>query len=339
MPNGPHIVIIGAGLIGLSTAEALCARGAQVTVLDAQGGPALGASFSNSGMIHPSQAWPWFEGDEKTAKAVLKLAERSASLIKKNCDRLDVSRGQGCYQIFDTAAEAEKLSACYDILGVQAETRTVLERTALYFPDDGFGNAYDYACALQAALARQGVVFRFGVRDLHVNKALHVTLEGDRLTCDAVVIAAGLGSADLLKPLGIDLPLQGLRGHALNFDRPDAPLPDAPIMHAASRSALTVFERHVRLSGTVGEDNPEVLREIWRSLAPDIIDLLGAPTYKWTADRPMSALGCPFMCETSVKGLWVNTGHGHMGWTLCAGSGALMADMVMQGVEAPQFAF
>ena len=57
--NQEEIIIIGAGLIGLCTADALTARGAQVTVIEAQPGPCEGTSFSNSGMIHPSQAVGW----------------------------------------------------------------------------------------------------------------------------------------------------------------------------------------------------------------------------------------------------------------------------------------
>ena len=85
--NGPHIIIIGAGLIGLSTADALLTRGAKVTILEARPGPCEGTSFSNSGMIHPSQAKSWQNLDDETyildaARVTADLGKLSASILK-----------------------------------------------------------------------------------------------------------------------------------------------------------------------------------------------------------------------------------------------------------------
>ncbi|MGB6229961.1 MAG: FAD-dependent oxidoreductase, partial [Litorimonas sp.] len=59
MFNSPHIAVLGAGLIGVSVADSLLRRGAGVTLVEARGAPMRGASFANSGMIHPSQACSW----------------------------------------------------------------------------------------------------------------------------------------------------------------------------------------------------------------------------------------------------------------------------------------
>ena len=81
MQSDLNILIIGAGLIGLSSADALMARGHQVTVVDARPGPARGTSYANSGMIHPSQARPWlFDGEQAMEEAAFK-AVHDLSLI------------------------------------------------------------------------------------------------------------------------------------------------------------------------------------------------------------------------------------------------------------------
>ena len=112
------------------------------------------------------------------------------------------------------------------------------------------------------------------------------------------------------------------------------------IMHAITRSALTVFDGHVRLSGTVDEADPVALLEIWEEIAPELIQRLGDPIQNWSGERPVSASGFPIIGPTPIDGLWVNSGHGHMGWTLCAGSGAYLTDQITgarKGTEFPYF--
>jgi len=102
----PHIIIVGAGLIGLSSAYSLAVRGARVTILERRSGPAMGASFSNSGMRHPSQARPWhvpndylrqmgIEGANPQSRlamsSVLELAEMSKPLIANNMKRFSMT--------------------------------------------------------------------------------------------------------------------------------------------------------------------------------------------------------------------------------------------------------
>ena len=77
MQNSLNIIIIGAGLVGLSSADLLALAGHRVTVIESQHGPVYGASYSNSGMLHPSQSWPWLvdkkKGDASTAFKVADL--------------------------------------------------------------------------------------------------------------------------------------------------------------------------------------------------------------------------------------------------------------------------
>lgn len=328
MEKPPHIYVIGAGLIGLSTVDSLVRRGAQVSVLEKENGPAQGASFSNSGMIHPSQAWPWLEGDfYNEAMRVHALAQRSAKRLKVRMSELnlpDAKRTNGAIQLFDSIYIGQQARERYTALGVVCEDISgqahTFGRYALHFPQDCSGDAFVYCKALEASLKDAGVVFDYAVNEAEVASVIRGN--------DPVVIAAGMGSVPLCHSIGVDIPVYPERGFALNFSRPDVALPDRPIMHHASRSALTVFKDHVRLSGTVGETAPEALLEIWEEIAPDVVAHLGEPINRWTGTRPMSGVGHPLIRH--VKGnIWLNTGHGHMGWTLCAASGDLMAEMIL----------
>ena len=118
MESQQDILIIGAGLIGLSTADQLMSRGASVTLIDARSGAGKGTSYSNSGMVHPSQARPWmFAGTQAQENAAFKathdLAEKSKLLLEDKLTSMklwakkDIS---GCYKIYpnmDTARHAQ----------------------------------------------------------------------------------------------------------------------------------------------------------------------------------------------------------------------------------------
>jgi|GEM_PF-963432 len=355
MGQAPHIIIIGAGLIGLSTADALLSRGARVTVLEKLAGPGQGAGFYNSGMIHPSQARPWNWPDldaekyEASTRAVYALAQRSTDLLRGRIAELglDTSRLKSTTRlIFDSISVGRSLHETYKQFGIPVSEEPngpwTFGRYVLSFPDDGCANAYIYSQALAADLKARGAQFLYNAGDCEIictaDKFRHIDLGGQILSGDHIIIAAGHKSADLLSPLGVAVPLYDEPGFAQNFARPDMDLPDMPIMHHASRSALTVFDNHLRLSGTAGETGPEALSEIWEEIAPEIFEKLGSPLQEWQGVRPMSRLGRPIIGPTAISGLWVNSGHGHMGWTLCAGSGALMAEMILDGQAAPDFA-
>lgn len=358
MSDTLHIGIIGAGLIGLSTADALALRGAKVTVLETRSGPCEGASFSNSGMIHPSQALSWAAGaddDLSAAKAVHALATDSAKRLRDIMERLglfaDLSRETGCVQIFDTAESAQQALGVFTAIGVQAtpvkESKLTFGRPGLRFAQDASGDARAYGCALESSLVERGVFCIYNVSDILLAQAVdrvEVTWSdatGQKTAqFDHLIIAAGAGSPALLSQFDLDLPVRPVTGWALDFARPvhlDAPA--QPVMDAGSRSALTVFPDRVRLSGLWDAPSPETMIEVWRGIAPVLMGALGAPVRTWSGQRPVSAAGRPYISATSIPGLWVNAGHGHMGWTLCAGSAAVMADMILDARRDDRFIF
>lgn len=339
MKNTPHIAIIGGGLIGLSTADSLIARDVRVTVFEKGAETGHGAGRYNSGMIHPSQVKPWlYDADLEMIRDLLRWANISRDLLMQRREMLeceDLGRSSGTLQIFDNPDAKQKALNFYTESGVPCREYSgdwTFGCYGLEFPEDQSGNAHHYCLKLRKDLERRGCEFR-------TNSPAAVEQQGGIISVktpksvkafDHVIVAAGAASADVLKPLGYDLPVSPLRGHALVFDRPDTSLPECPVMHAASHSALTVFDDHVRLSGTVNKEQPKSLLNIWTDISPALVKALGDPVVEWSADRPWSEIGRPVIGSTNVPNLWVNSGHGHMGWSLCAWSGEHLAEMILK---------
>ncbi|NNE57857.1 MAG: FAD-binding oxidoreductase [Hellea sp.] len=347
MTAPPHIIVIGGGLIGLSCADSLIARGARVTLIERANKVGGGAGEFNSGMIHPSQAAPW---DQKVTtndiKPIQNLANRSLELTQLRRREMgcpDVDRPRGIIQIFDSQYAGEQSLEYYQLLGVAADKyagQFSFRRLGISLPDDQSGSASIFMAFLAQDLNKRGcsILTEKNCELRHSHSGLEIVIEGTEIKSDHIVVACGAASAPLLQTVDIDLPVQPMTGHALCFDRPGIALPQIPILHWDSRSALTVFEQELRLSGTRGEESPDALLEIWEEVAPEIIAALGKPKMRWSADRPASNLGRPIISKTKIPGLWVNSGHGHMGWSLCSASGQLMAEMILDGAEAAEFA-
>ena len=389
MRRPPSILIIGAGLIGLSCADSLSRRGAKVTVIEAKDGPARVTSFANSGMIHPSQAMPWNadtltpEQLRNATQSVYSLATQSRNALENNLSTLHHGSNplqEGCLQIFPTQTERDLKAALYASFQIphtkeipqpfkntqffqksdktktnkantnKANTNKAKVMTALptiFFPNDLSGNAYKYCLNVSQSLKQRAVKQYFSCRVTSIkndkNKTKTIETSKGTFTADHIIIAAGNASADLLAPLGVNIATYPERGYALDFKKPDfrkldINLPPCPVMDYRSRSALTIFEDRIRLSGTTGEDSPKALLGIWKEHFPNLIAALDTPFQTWQADRPMSSRGRPYIGPTHHPNLWVNTGHGHMGWTLSAGSGELIAGMILDGHIDPRFA-
>ena len=353
------ILIIGAGLIGLCTADALEARGARVTLIEARPGPCEGTSFSNSGMIHPSQAVGWEPRDAMSpdltrawldaATVTARLAERSQELLMQKMDALAMPRrGAGCLQLQPNFEAAQAAQAEYIKLGIQTDIRIDPVETfglpACFFPNEASGNAREFGCALAEDLAKRGVSFIYEAAALDVRRSqgrFYVRTPKKIFEAAHLVIAAGAASPACFEMLGVRLQLGSVAGAAADFalpaDRSD--LPSCPVMDVQSRSAFTVFDQHIRISGGWNLSDPALLVERWREIAPGLMLRLGSPTSTWSGVRPMSPVGRPYISGTSIPNLWINSGHGHMGWTLSAGSGELLAKQLIGGVRDRRFSF
>ncbi len=213
---------------------------------------------------------------------------------------------------------------------------------AIHFPRDESGDALLFCRALRARLEARGVrvLVSTQVRTVRVSagRAVGVETAGGFVPGSHVVVAGGPWSTALLAACGVRVHVRPVKGYSLSI-----PIdPDAGPRHALSDDSLhavmTPLGTTLRLAGTAefsGWDlslRPGRVEALWRLLAalsPTLSRTLGrSGAQPWCGLRPMSADGRPYIGPTPVAGLYVNTGHGHLGWTQAAGSASLLAQLI-----------
>lgn len=301
---------------------------------------------------------------EAATKASFVLAKYSVDRIRHLADRLslryDATAG-GTLKVFRTRAAmqgplalANKLAPLglqFEVLDAEgaiavepalAEIRSRLAG-AIRFPDDTSGDAWQFCEQLTAAFVRAGGIVRLGTAVTGIavtGKAVAGVCVGDRVErADTVIVAAGNSSAKLVRRLGISLPIRPAKGYTLTFEAAHiARRPVLPIIDDALHAAIVPIGTRLRVAGTaefagndlrIRRDRIENLFDLLGAVLPHVAEQLPrASAQPWTGLRPMSADGLPFIGLTRVPGLYVNTGHGHLGWTLAMGSAHLLADII-----------
>jgi D-amino-acid dehydrogenase len=163
---------------------------------------------------------------------------------------------------------------------------------------------------------------------------------GEQIQAERVVVAAGTGSRKLLRSVGLRLPVQPAKGYSITIDGEQlGPLPAVTIGDDATHTVMSVLGRRLRVAGTAefaGYDKsltPSRIDALFRSLDAVLPNIAARvrrdQVSEWTGLRPMSDDGRPIIGATTVPGLYVNTGHGALGWTMAMGSGQLLADLLV----------
>lgn len=214
---------------------------------------------------------------------------------------------------------------------------------ALYYPEDGAGDAHLFCRSLAKAFQASGgsVCLNDRVTGLEFDgpKVAGIRTASDGVkNSDIVVLAAGSRTPSLARDAGIRLPIQPVKGYSLTLPMPAKLQPVIPIVDDAFHAAVVPFGDKIRVAGTaeIAGDNramaPErienLIELLWKvyPTARDDVDLRSA--IPWTGLRPMSADGLPFIGATPVEGLFINSGHGHLGWTCAVGSAKIAADLI-----------
>ena len=216
----------------------------------------------------------------------------------------------------------------------------------IHYPVDEIGNAYKFTVALADLARRSGVEFRFSTPvtgiEMRQGKVAAVLSGGNRFTADCYVVAAGSYSPLLLKQIGIRVPVRPAKGYSITFERFQLDPPfRQPVADDDFHAVVVPLENVIRVAGTAeftGYDlslPEERIRNLVR-LVNLVLPKGGferSQAKPWCGLRPMSVDGVPIIGRTPVGNLWVNTGHGPLGWTMAAGSGQLLADLLAGGAD------
>lgn len=397
------VLILGAGVIGVTSAWYLARAGHEVIVLDRQPGPALETSFANAGEVSPGYSSPW-AAPGVPLKAIKWLFQRHAPLILqprfdmqraswmvqmlKNCTSSAYAvnksrmvrlaeysrdcmrdlrnetaiqydeRMQGTLQVFRSQKQMD--AAAKDIAVLQADgvPFEVLDRPGcvaaepglagsqqlitggLRLPGDETGDCFKFTNRLAAMAEAAGVIFKWDVEinalESEGDKIAGVRTSEGLLTADRYVLALGPYSPMLVKHLGLNLPIYPLKGYSLTIPIQDeSRAPVSTVMDETYKIAITRLGSRIRVGGLAeiaGFDmslNPRRKE----TLAKSVNDLFtgGGNTDHaefWCGLRPMTPDGTPIIGPTHIPNLFLNTGHGTLGWTMAAGSGKLLADLI-----------
>lgn len=188
-----------------------------------------------------------------------------------------------------------------------------------------------------------GVHFLFNTDVIGVSAARNriaalLTASGE-LVADAYVVAAGAFSTSLLRSIKVNVPVAPAKGYSITIARNEQHSPpNMPVVDHDLHAAVTPIGQSLRVAGTAefdglrGHIRPariQTLVHLFQRLYPNHpIASDHRELHPWTGFRPMSADGVPIIGRTPIDNLYINTGHGHLGWTLAAGSGRALADLI-----------
>lgn len=401
------VVVLGGGVIGVTTAWALARQGAEVTLLERQSGVAQETSMANAGQVSPGYSTPWaapgiplkalkwlFQAHAPLAirpdgtlfqwrwmaamlancsasryavnkERMMRLAEYSRDCLRAWRSETGIAydeRSGGTLQLFRTQAQLDAaardvavLQDCgvpfelLDAAGVTGVEPALTRATApiaggLRLPNDETGDCHLFTRQLAERARTLGVRLRTACsvqalahdgRRLTGVQLTNAEGQAEQIHADRYVLAAGSYSRALLQPLGLDIPVYPVKGYSLTVPLRDAALaPQSTVLDETYKIALTRLGDRIRVGGMAelaGFDlrlNPRrraTLEKVTRELFPGG-DL--AQAQFWTGLRPMTPDGTPLVGATPLDNLFLNTGHGTLGWTMACGSAQLLADLI-----------
>ena len=401
-----RVIVIGAGLSGVTAAWYLRTQGHDVTVIERREGAGLETSFANGGLVVPSQPDPW-NAPGIVAKLIHYLGKEDSPFLLRlsavpgmvgwglrflmnsrpepwkrntlagvvlaqyslaNLRALRAATGltypfesNGTMKIFrdqkdlDGQGDFARMIAPYGVkhtmldragtLGVEPALTAIggqLTGSVLY-PDDEYGDAHLFTTALADIGAAQGIDYRFGesVVGLEIDGGSFTAVRTDkgRHAADALVLATAAWTPTLAKQLGFKVWINPVKGYSATVKL--AGWNNAPriaVMDDGLKIAIAPFGGNLRIAGTAeftGWDPAMSERRARNVLttANGVFPELGQQAQRagatfWTGLRPVTPDGPPFVGATPVKGVFINAGHGPLGWTFACGSGKLVADLV-----------
>jgi D-amino-acid dehydrogenase len=398
------VVVLGAGLLGITTAWYLAEDGHEVTVLDRQAEAAMETSFANGGQISTCHAVPW--ANPSAPRQIIKwlgredapllwriradpaqwawgmrfLVECSAARARQNTidilrlalysrEKLGALRKQlkleydqlthGILhfytdeQEFTLASSQTSLMQEFGCDRVTKETAECLQiEPALkestvpivggtYTAKDESGDAHKFTQALAKRCAEIGVSFVFdqAISALEVEGGRVSTVRlgnGGRISGDSYVVALGSWSPILLKTIGINIPVYPAKGYSITAPIDSNSIaPTVSLTDDAQKIVISRLGNRLRVAGTAefcGYDSSindvrcRAIANRLKSVFPGAIE--GDRFEAWAGLRPATPSNVPLVSRTRLDNLFLNTGHGTLGWTMASGSGQLIAHLV-----------
>jgi len=297
---------------------------------------------------------------QQNKSRMVRIAEYSRDCLKALREETGIAyegRQGGTLQLFRTQQQFDSASKDIEVLreaGVPyellhahelARVEPALAATqhkltgGLRLPNDETGDCQLFTQKLAKMAQEAGVVFRFNTpvdQLLREGNRIYGVKCGDEvIKGDSYVVAFGSYSTGLLKHI-LDIPVYPLKGYSLTIPvkNPDA-APVSTILDESYKVAVTRFDNRIRVGGMaeiVGFNNKllparrETLEMVVRDLYPEGGHIEQASF--WSGLRPMTPDGTPIVGPTPLSNLYLNTGHGTLGWTMACGSGQLLADLI-----------
>ena len=398
-----RVVVVGGGVIGVTTAYYLAEAGHEVVVYDRQKGPAQETSYANAGEISSGYAsplaapgaplralkwmlrkdspfvfkpsldpifWRWLaqmlrnctaERYQANKALMMPLAEYSRDMLRVLRQATGISYDEGSHgtlQLFRSQEQLDRAAADtsvldrfqvpYEILDaagcISAEPGLAAARDrlsgGLRLPDDETGDCRLFAERLAELCASRGVVFKYNTRVQafpHWGGKVHRIVTSEGVTDgDAFVLAAGSYSERFMRKLHQRVPVYPLKGYSLTIPVVDGQAaPVSTVIDETNKVAITRLGDRIRIGGTLEMSGFDVtLREERRALLERSLHQLfpGADNLRdasfWCGLRPMTSDGPPIVGRTKLSNLFINTGHGMLGWTMACGSAKILADTI-----------
>lgn len=401
-----RVVVLGAGVVGVTCAWYLAESGHEVTVVDRQAQAGMETSFANGGQISAGHAEPWakpsvlpkmlhwlgrrdapmlfrprlswaqwrwglrflmecFPGRfERHAHELAAIALYSRDCLSELREHTGIEyerSGRGILHFCTDERDFEALARHAESMrrvGVVREAKSAAECVALepalreartpiaggvYSPKDESGDAHVFTQKLAELARGRGVQFRLssGIEAIEAegDRAVRVRIHGTQaIEADAYVVSLGAYSPMLLAPLGIRIPVYPLKGYSVTIPLDAEQISAAPAVSLTDEAAKIVVSRlgnRLRAAGTAELDGYDTsidpvrcgaiierLRNLFPRLEPT------APPEHWAGLRPATPDNVPLIGRTRLRNLYLNTGHGTLGWTLACGSGRALADLV-----------
>ena len=398
------VLVLGSGVVGVTSAWYLNKAGHEVTVIDREEGPALETSFANAGQVSFGYTTPWAQPG-LTLKALKMMRQANPPLIIHptfsldqmkwlfamfiNCNenrykknkalmvrvsdyaakclhdlRKETSihydeRMKGTIQLFRDSHQLEAANKDVEVLKADGIAYKMLDSAGcvaaepglaplkdkivggLQTPEDETGDCQMFTTKLAKLAAEKGVEFSYNTiinkLDVEGGKITGVETSRGLMHADAYLVSMGSFTPFLIRNLGLHAPIYPVKGYSITVPITDeAKAPVSTVIDDIYKVAVTRLGNRIRVGGMaevsgyeikLSEPRLKTLQEALEMMFPGSYDKAFKPEL-WSGLRPVTPDSVPIIGKTKYENLFINSGHGTLGWTMSTGSGHLIADII-----------